>query len=105
MNTTTIDEAKLNAFMGRVIGDVSTANHAFLCYLGDKLGIFKAMAGAGPLTSENVARRAGNLSERFVREWLGGMVAGEYVLYDALAGSFTLPAEHAAVLADEEGPC
>jgi 2-polyprenyl-3-methyl-5-hydroxy-6-metoxy-1,4-benzoquinol methylase len=96
-----IDETKLNAFMGRVIGDVASANHAFLSYLGDRLGLFKAMANQGPLTSEAVARRAG-LSERFVREWLGGMVAGEYVTCDG--AHYTLPDEHAVVLADEEGP-
>lgn len=99
-----IDEAKLHAFMGQVVGDVAAANHAFLTYLGDRLDLFKAMAGQPPMTSDAVAARAG-LSERLVREWLGGMVAGQYVEYDGATKTYRLPPEHAAVLAEEEGPC
>src|SRR4051812_12052639 len=71
--------------------------------LGDKLGLYRAMAGAGPLTAAGCASRAG-LAERYVREWLNNQAAGGYVRYDPGTDRYELPPEHAAVLADEEHP-
>jgi SAM-dependent methyltransferase len=98
-----IDEAKMHAFLGQAVGDVGAAMSAVLALIGDKLGLYKAMAGAGPLTIAELARRTGT-TERYVREWLGNQAAGGYVVYDAKSDSYTLPPEQAAALADESSP-
>ena len=86
-----------------VIGDVATVVHGALCYIGDRMGLFKAMANAGPLTAAQLANKSG-LSERYVREWLGAMAAAHYVEYDAGADTYLLTPEYAAALADEDSP-
>jgi transcriptional regulator with XRE-family HTH domain len=103
MSTTDIDEAKLEAFMGQAVTDMSAVISAPLFMIGEKLGLYKAMAGAGPLSSEEIAQRAG-VAERYVREWLGNQAAGGYVTYDAASDRYTLPDEHALALADESSP-
>jgi SAM-dependent methyltransferase len=103
MGTTGIDEAKLEAFMGQAVTDMGAIISAPLMIMGDKLGLYRAMAGAGPLTSAEVAERAG-VAERSVREWLGNQAAGGYVEYDAAQDRYTLPDEHALALADEDSP-
>src|SRR5687768_16559186 len=103
MATAAIDEARLEEFMGRAVSDMGAAMSAPLIKLGDRLGLYKAMAGAGPLSSAEVAERAG-CDERLVREWLANQVAGGYVEYDADADRYELPAEHALALADPESP-
>src|SRR3954447_19597780 len=81
MSTTGIDEAKLEAFMGQVVSDMGAIISAPLMVIGEKLGLYKAMAHAGPLTAAEVAERSG-AAERYVREWLGNQAAGGYVIYD-----------------------
>src|SRR5437660_11178974 len=103
MGTANIDEAKLEAFMGQAVTDMGAVISAPLMVIGEKLGLYKAMAGAGPLTSAEVAERAG-AAERSVREWLRNQAAGGYVEYDAGSDRYTLPDEHALALADEESP-
>jgi SAM-dependent methyltransferase len=103
MSTMDIDEAKLQAFMGQAVTDMGAVISAPLFVIGEKLGLYKAMAGAGPLTSQEVADRAG-VAERSVREWLRNQAAGGYVSYDADSDRYTLPAEHAMALADEDSP-
>jgi SAM-dependent methyltransferase len=98
-----IDESKLNAFLGQAIGEMGAAMNAALIVLGDRLGLYKAMAGAGPLTSAQVATKT-NLNERYVREWLSAQAAGGFVTYDAAAKTFTLPPEQAFALALEDSP-
>ena len=98
-----IDEAKLEAFMGQAVTDMGAVISAPLFAIGEKLGLYKAMAHAGPLTSAEVAERAG-VAERYVREWLGNQAAGGYVTYDADSDRYTLPDEHALALADEDSP-
>lgn len=98
-----IDESKLNAFLGQAIGEMGAAMNAALIVLGDKLGLYKAMAGAGPLTSVQVAAKT-NLNERYVREWLSAQAAGGFLTYDAAAKTFTLPPEQAFALAVEDSP-
>jgi SAM-dependent methyltransferase len=92
-----IDNSKLEAFMGKVVADMGAAIHAPLIVLGDKLGLYKAMAGAGPLTSAELAART-NTSERYVREWLNANAAGGYVTYDAATQRYELPPEQAFAL-------
>jgi SAM-dependent methyltransferase len=103
MSTTPIDEAKLEAFMGQAVTDMGAIISAPLMLIGEKLGLYKAMAGAGPLTAQEVAERSG-AAERYVREWLGNQAAGGYVEYDPASDRYTLPDEHALALADEDSP-
>ena len=81
-SSTGIDEAKLEAFMGQAVTDMGANISAPLMLIGDKLGLYKAMAGAGPLSSEELAETTG-VAERNVREWLRNQAAGGYVTYDA----------------------
>ena len=97
-----INEEKLNAFMGQVVTDMGATMSAVLVDIGDKLGLYKALA-SGPLTSAELAERTGT-SERMVREWLANQVAGGYLEYDAQGQRYRLPPEHAMALADEESP-
>jgi SAM-dependent methyltransferase len=103
MSATEIDEAKLQAFMGQAVMDMGAIISAPLMLIGEKLGLYKAMAHAGPLTSQEVAERSG-AAERYVREWLGNQAAGGYVTYDPESERYTLPDEHALALADEDSP-
>ena len=95
-----IDEAKLEEFLGRVVGDLGAAINAELVRIGDALGLYRAMASAGPLAPAELAERTGT-GERYVREWLNTQAAGGYVTYDAETQTYELPAEQAAALADE----
>jgi SAM-dependent methyltransferase len=99
----TIDEAKLQAFVGQAVVDMGAAISGLLLHLGDRLGLYKAMAGTGPMTSSELARRTGT-AERYVREWLGNQAAGGYVVYHRADGTYELPAEQAMVVANEDSP-
>jgi SAM-dependent methyltransferase len=101
--TPDLDQAKLEAFVERIVLDVGTAMRGGLLYIGDRLGIFKALAGAGAVTSGELAERTG-LSERYLREWLGSMTTAEYVEHDPATDTYRLPPEHALPLADEDFP-
>jgi SAM-dependent methyltransferase len=103
MSTTGIDQAKLEAFMGQAVTDMGACMSAPLMLIGEKLGLYKAMAGAGPLTPQEVAQRSG-AAERYVREWLSNQAAGGYVTYDSQSERYTLPDEQALALADEDSP-
>ena len=98
-----IDEARMNAFMGRAVQDMGAAFSTALIIMGDRLGLYKAMAGAGPLTSAEVAAKTGT-AERYVREWLSAQAASGYVTYDAATKKFTLPDEQAMALAVDDSP-
>jgi len=98
-----IDEGKLKDFMQKALGDIGAAMSAVLVLIGDQLGLYKALATAGPLTPGELATRTGT-AERYIREWLGNQAAGGYVNYDAATGKYTLPEEQAAALADENSP-
>jgi len=99
----TIDETKLGEFMNKVVGDVGAAMSGALVVLGDRLGLYKAMAALGPTTPAELAKRT-ETAERYVREWLNAQAAGGYVTYDPATGRFTLPAEQAFALAEELSP-
>jgi 2-polyprenyl-3-methyl-5-hydroxy-6-metoxy-1,4-benzoquinol methylase len=98
-----IDEKKLNDFMGKVVGDVGAAMSAALVVIGDKLGLYKAMAEAGPVSPGDLARLTGT-TERYVREWLNAQAASGYVVYDAATTRFSLTPEQAFALADDSSP-
>jgi SAM-dependent methyltransferase len=98
-----LDEAKLHEFLGKAIGEMGAAINTALILIGDHLGLYKAMAGAGPMTSDEVAKKT-SLSERYVREWLSAQAAGGFVTYDAATQRFTLPPEQAFALALEDSP-
>jgi hypothetical protein len=99
---TTIDQAKTEAFLGKVLSDTSGMTVTILASIGDRLSLFKQLA-QGPVTSAELASRAG-INERYAREWLGAMASAGYVVYEPESRRFTLPAEHSPVLAQENGP-
>src|SRR3954451_15496438 len=96
-----IDAAKLEQFVFRAVEEVGATLNAAQVVMGDKLGLYRALAGAGPLTSVELARRTG-VAERYIREWLNGQAAGDYLEYDGSAGTYTLPPEHAVAVTDSE---
>jgi len=98
----TIDQAKTEAFLGKVLSDTSGMTTTILASIGDRLGLFQHLA-QGPATSAELANRAA-INERYAREWLGAMASAGYVVYDPASERFTLPAEHLPVLAQEQGP-
>jgi ubiquinone/menaquinone biosynthesis C-methylase UbiE len=98
-----LDQEKLEAFVGRIVLDAGTAMRGGLMYIGDRLGIFAALAQSGPVTAAELARQTG-LNERYLREWLGSMATAEYVEHDSAGDTYFLPPEHALPLADEEFP-
>jgi len=97
------DHDKLNAFMGKMVGDMGAAMSAALVVLGDHLGLYKALWAHGPANSVELAR-ATKLNERLIREWLAAQAAAGYVDFDAAAGRFALSPEQAMVFADEDSP-
>ena len=98
-----INEAKLHEFMMKAVGEMGAAMNAALILVGDKLGIYKAMAGSGPMTSEEIAAKT-KTHERYVREWLAAQSAGGFITYDPATKRYTLPPEQALALADENSP-
>jgi SAM-dependent methyltransferase len=97
------DPDKLNAFLGRMVGDLGAIASGALVLLGDRLGLFRAMQSGEPVTPEQLAQRT-DTHERYVREWLAAQAASGYVDYDGAAGTFSLNPEQAAVFADEGSP-
>jgi 2-polyprenyl-3-methyl-5-hydroxy-6-metoxy-1,4-benzoquinol methylase len=98
-----VEQEKVHELAFRVVGDMGGAFTMALGYVGDRLGLFRAMAGAGPLTSEELAAKTG-LNERYVREWLRAMVAAEYLDYDTESRKYVMTVEQAFVLGNEDSP-
>ena len=98
-----VDEARLGEFMNRMIGYMTGGAACFAIWLGDELGLYTALAGAGPSTAQAVAARAA-CNPRLVREWLDAQVAGGLVDYDATADTYSLSPEAAMALADDTSP-
>jgi SAM-dependent methyltransferase len=98
-----IDEEKLMGFVFRAVDEVGATLNAALVVMGDKLGLYRALAGAGPLTPAELAERTGT-AERYAREWLNAQAAGGYVEYDPASERYTLPPEQAVALTDESSP-
>jgi SAM-dependent methyltransferase len=102
-NAQEINQAKLDEFMGRFVGDLGAAMSAALVVIGDRLGLYRAMAGGEPVTPEELAAQTGT-DARYVREWLSNQAAGGYVSYDADSGGFWLTPEQSLALAQEGSP-
>lgn len=101
-NGMSINEAKLNEFLGKAVGDLGAAISATLMLVGDRLGLYKALAKDAATPAELAERT--NTSERYVREWLANQAAGGYAEYDAASGRYSLSPEQALCLADPAGP-
>ncbi len=97
------DPQKLEAFMGKLVGDLGASVSAALVLLGDRLGIYRAMGDGAAVTPEELAERTG-LSPRYLREWLSAQAAAGYVDYNEKSKTFKLNPEQAAAFADEGGP-
>lgn len=99
-----INEQKLHDFMLKAVGDIASTMSAMLLIIGDRLGLYKAMAESGqPITSDELAKKT-NTNERIIREWLANQAAGGYITYNASDGKYTIPPEQAMALADENSP-
>jgi SAM-dependent methyltransferase len=98
-----IDPDKLQEFVFRAVGEVGATLNTALVVLGDKLGLYRALAGAGGLSPAQLAERTGT-SERYVREWLNAQAAGGYIAYDPDSGCYSLLPEQAAALTDADSP-
>src|SRR5215471_17004419 len=96
-------QEEVQAFVHKALGDIAGALTAALVNVGDQLGLYRAMAGAGGLTPAELAARTGT-AERYIREWLAGQAGAGYVTYDPATGRYTLPDAHAAALADDDSP-
>lgn len=99
----TIDETKLNDFVNKAVSDVGATLSSILVVIGDRLGLWKALAAAGPLDAPELAKRT-ETSERYIREWLNAQAAAGYVRYDPATGRYSMSPEQAAALADESSP-
>lgn len=94
-----MDKARSQAFMRKMVADVGTALTGALVHVGDRTGLFRAMADAGDLDAAALAQRSG-MTERYVEEWLSAMTCAGYVEHDPQTHRFRLPAEHAVFLTD-----
>jgi SAM-dependent methyltransferase len=98
-----VSEAAVQEFVNKAFGDIGGALTASLVVVGDRLGLYRALAAAGPLTPAELAKRT-ETTERYVREWCSAQAASGYLTYDAKSGRYTLPEAHAVALTDEESP-
>ena len=101
--TRQVDPDKLNALLGRAVQDMGAAMQAPLIVIGDKLGLYRAMADGAPVTPAELAKRTGT-AERYVREWLNANAAGQFVEYDAASGAYSMTPEQALALATDDTP-
>ena len=99
----TTDMEQTAAFTGQVVTDVAAAISGVMTTIGGRLGLYKAMAGAGPLSSADLAAKT-SLHERYVREWLNNQTAGGYVVFDPASATYELPDAHVPVLAVDDSP-
>jgi ubiquinone/menaquinone biosynthesis C-methylase UbiE len=98
----TLDMNKLNAFIGQFVTDLGAAVHAGMVVIGEKLGLYKALAGE-PLSSAQLAAKT-KTDERYLREWLASQAAGGYITYNDRTGKFSLSEEQAFTLVNEDSP-
>jgi hypothetical protein len=103
IDTAPVDDGKLEQFVFRAVDEVGATLNAALVVMGDRLGLYRGLAGAGALTPGELASRTGT-TERYVREWLNAQAAGGYVAYDPAEGRYSLPPEQTVALADEGSP-
>ena len=99
----TIDEKRLNELVGTAVNDLGGTFQTALAEIGDRLGLYTALAGAGPLNAGELAERT-DTHERYIREWLRSQAAGGYITYDPKTERYSLSPEQTLVLADEDSP-
>jgi SAM-dependent methyltransferase len=99
----TVAQAKLDALLEKMVGDMGAAAVAPLVILGDRLGLYKALAEGGPMTPEALAE-ATDTTERYIREWCAAQAGSGYIEYDGATGHFSMTPEQQAVFADEDSP-
>jgi 2-polyprenyl-3-methyl-5-hydroxy-6-metoxy-1,4-benzoquinol methylase len=100
---TTIDESRLEAYMGQLVGHMTGAALCAGIWLGDELGLYRQLAAGGASSSDDLAAATG-CNARLVREWIDGQVAGGLVAYDATSDTYELSPEGALALADDTSP-
>jgi len=98
-----VDGEKLHAFVNKAIGDIGATLTAGLVVVGERLGLYRALAKGGPMTTAELAAKTGTV-ERYVREWCAAQAAAEYITYDAASGRYRLTPEQAVALTDDESP-
>jgi hypothetical protein len=106
-----VDSHKVEQFISKVINDLGATSNVALAFIGDKLGLYKAMAqaastatsGSSGIKPQKLASLT-NTNERYIREWLAEQVCGGYIIYDSKTGTYSLPKEHAIALTDESSP-
>ncbi len=103
VHATSINEEKMNNFLGKVVGDFGAALSSTLGYIGIKLGLYDALGNSDGLTSAELAEKT-NTTERYVREWLLNQAAGGYIEYDATTKKYWLTPEQKTALTDETSP-
>jgi SAM-dependent methyltransferase len=103
IRSTDINEDKMNAFLGKVVGDFGASLSSVLAFIGQKLGLYKALADSEGMTPAELASKTGT-TERYIREWLVNQAAGEYIHYDAATGTYSMLPEQAVALTDEDSP-
>ena len=101
--TQTIDSEQIQSFAFQLLGDLGATVSGALIHLGDRLGLYRALAAAGPMSSAALAEATAT-EERYVREWLANQCASGYIVHDTAGQTYELPPAHAAVLADEQSP-
>jgi SAM-dependent methyltransferase len=99
----TVNQQTLDALFGELFKELSAGYGGVMVSIGDKLGLYKALAGAGPISARDVAKRAG-CAERYVREWLNAQVAGGYIKYHPASATYELTPEQESILADDKSP-
>src|SRR5215470_6046426 len=95
-----MNKERIRAFTDKIFADMASAMSAGLAFIGIRTGLFSAMSGRGPMTADDVVRATG-LQPRYVEEWLNGMVSAGYLEHEGTAETYTLPDEHAYLLASE----
>ena len=98
-----VDQVRLEDFMGKIVNDLGATWSTVLVIIGDKLGLYKAMADSKPVTAAELASRT-RTTERYTKEWLANQAASGYIIYDSNTGKYTLPPEQAMALANENSP-
>lgn len=98
-----VDQDKLNQFLGKFVADAGASIHGPTVLIGEQLGLYRAIAASGPITSSELAKKTGT-NERMIREWLAGQAASGYVNYNSSTGKYSMTPEQEFTLVNEDSP-